>query len=1688
MPSAVLAKLRFSQPSASAAKTSSATGGGSSVLATLRKAAATPQAAAPTASKTTPTPIAAGPRISVLQKSQADAAKPTIRQATPAEVKNMNDPAYRANAQAAADATSEAKQREAANNAPAELHQFVAKTLPNIRAAGQRMVDTADAIAAKTGLSATGSKAAGNTILKSADVISDTIGRIGKLTKSNSLGEAAHNMIDAGIGLFNLGAISFTAASEGLGTVPVVGQPAKNVVEKGIGTVMEAGSAVLGNAYAGYHEMFTRSLSDPNFANPLAINPNDTNLATAKELGGIATLLLGAKVLHSASTAFGREVRSGDPTYAAARALGLPIPVSPGTDFKLTNDQVNSRFETMVKEAEGDQQKVDALTVAHQILTDKIAGNVDGMKKWEQTASMVPKITEQAMEAAQQTVDESSQASDLHTAIAAKDVSASTRAAAKTRLMDDQAGRLAFEHEVFVESTKNDAERTKTAGQNGATFERDQLSTSDQPAGYQDGRIIFNDHAIQNIVNSVFDNGEGKSTVKIKTGEGATTSFKEIVKEPGESPAEFRQKLEDQLFDHELAHHVLEMKSPEITAMRQQMEAAQKTGNDIVAEKLRKQLETMAHTDVKITRTKIQEPLAAHETSAIDNALQTFQNSGEIRARREALKYDDAGRETAYESWKKATKMQDRLNMDWEGLKKSLKNPDLLKRIDDGLKNGETNNELLDSFRERAAKEAKLREDIAIERARRAEAKSKQGEMFPKNKKGELRRGQIESIRKIAKEEVHNVSDQKIEDLKRKGEMQKLRQRIEDRYRLEKQRAVSAALREKIATGKASQQEISDFLRQNRVPYEVRGKFITDLKNAKTPADTAAVVMEIKKEFNEYQRKKSVDRIEGLIKQAQGKDARSPVDAQTQGDIALVKGYMKMTRAEIGAKIEKLVTDARAQIGEDGLLPPDVARKIELLEMGGLEQQTARQTLRTEAQLRSIINTGKTLHEAKIEAQMRRVTQLVESTSEKLTGSKDFNTKVNPEKVGKTVFQKIARHLGDKVDRWQLVNELAAKLGKPMEDVIGRATHAVAEGKRQYNRIKIAALDKFATEYGKDFQLNADKNKTEQIDFGKMRMADGSTETIRYTRNQMIDIYNRAREAGGTEILTSPKGNNLTTDILKKIEDTLTPKEKAIADYIVNEIYKPQIDPLQKAAAKHDDILVGDRKGYAGPRRYVEENIDETKLEGMSALQIVNENAKYHISNRPGFIRSAKDPIRPLAISDDPLAAALRYSENAQHYIHVGSYAKELTATLSDPRFTGSVENQLGENFLRTFKDQVKDIQQPRSDDFGKPSTLTKATNNVAAYLVNRQSVAVGQFSQIPGGQGYAAKLGISGMDYWKGVFNAKKNEAILLKYVPEIELRFNEPMPGTGAGLRLAIGSKAELLNERFKKLGARASFVEWADKFSARATANGIFEPLVEKFQKQGNSLERSRYLAGVETGRVLNESQPSNLNIAKGAAFKQPGVRDFLSLKQAGTKIALATAKTVRQVRNGEITKTQGIKAIAYTLVLQQAAYELTKRAYSTVRDVAVGEAAGALGFKNVKDAKLASARSRIAPSDVAKGLGLAEVSGATGVPILGDILQVAIQNLALDKNYEYRPLIIDALLSDFMSTLTSLRSGKLSKAGLYAMRTAFAASGATFDPVDLLGQLIAVPAIKQKMSEMTPAEQRTARAENAKKTNK
>jgi len=1610
----------------------------------------------------TPTTLAAGPRREKLK------AQEVLRPSTPNEIALQDDPKRQALIKKIIAESPGSIKESARNNAPTGLHNLATKTLPAIRDWGQRILDNAPAVQKKYGVPISMQEAIGNITTGSADTVSDFVSRAGELEHSKNSGEAARNVINLGISGLNLGSIAFLAATEAAGLYPIVGKPAKAVIKGSAEAVHTGGGYILGNAYSGYYNAFTGKILDP----------NDPNLATVKEVGGLATILIGAKAFLRGTTKLQAKI---SPAYAASKALGLP-------DYGYTQEMVNKNFQNAAKEAIASEKnvqiKLDALKVSRQILEDKISSNKSGNKKWDDSFISVNEVVDEAMTNSNGVLQGLSTASDVTTALTRSDIPFAERQAAKNRLLGDEVGRLAFEQEIKIESTKNDGERAKTAEANGAIFERDYLNTTDQPAGYRDGKIIFNDQAIQATVDKIFSRGEGQAKVTIKTGEGANTSFKELVKKPGEAPADFRAKYEDVLFDHELAHHALELRSPEIMAKRQRMEVAQLAGDMVTAEKLRKELESAAHTQIKITRTAITKALAPHEISAIDKALAEHAQIETIKQLREKLRFPEASTERAYKDWRQVTKSGELANADW-GVFVERVSKDTAKKIDDGLRRGQTHDKLLDSFRDRLAKEKAVNEQAKAQSAERATNRQKRRTLTENNADAQIRRIARAEVRNemsqkidliarknelaILKERIksrditaaekgrlENKYKQKLQDLKRNSKMKLLRQRIEDRYRTEKQAKKTKKLQEKVASGKATRQEIVDFMKANRVPYEVRGRFVTGLKNAKTPADSMRIVNEIKAEFNEFQRKKSVKRIEKRLKSYKKQGVKKNVDAQAQKDIALVQSYMAMSRSEVIDLIENKVTEARKTLKEDAPLPMEVAREIELLEMGGLEEQSARQTLRTEAQLKSLMKDGRTIHEEKVASRLERINRIATTTASKLTGSEEMQ--IHPKKKVHNFLRRIEDRALDNLDTTFTIDQLASRLSQSAEDFVGRATTAVARAVDESNKIKAEAVKQLDAIYGHSFQLEQWQINNTQIPLKGVRMSNGTIQDIYLTRSEMIDAYMKAKNKGTRENLRT--GNLFTDEVIKKIEDALSPQDKAMAEWLMKKGYADQHAPLARSVEKNSDIALGYAHNYSGPVSHVLEKTTAETIHQTTALDVQNANAQYHVSNNPGLIKSRQKTSRPIRLSKDVMADFFRYTEDAQHLIHAGGFSQDMAVLLKDPLFNQSVANTLGKEFLKTFKDNAEDVLRPRISGGKGAGIIGDIVNNTAGYLVNTWSVASGQLSAVFGAESYAATLGITARDFWGGARNMKSVKDALYKNTPELSARKNDVLPEGSFGKKLAIRGKGGLAFAKLQKTLSDIGLVQAADVFTSERSAAGVFIPLIKRYMSEGMSLKDAQKQAGIKAGKMINATQPSNLNIAKGSAFKNEGLKPLLALKQAPSKMFNFNVDIIRQARAGKISVGTATKAIVLNAVIQHVVYSLIKQTYSAGKDAVVGTVAGAVGDDKLAKEKLESAKKKMSLKEQGTSIGVNVFSSAVGAPFVGDIMTVSLQNLVLKKNYSLRPFLLGNIINDGVAAMAAFNSGKIDKTVLLTLRTTAASIGMP-DPTGLLSILIGLP---------------------------
>lgn len=1179
----------------------------------------------------------------------------------------------------------------------------------------------------------------------------------------------------------------------------------------------------------------------------------------------------------------------------------------------------------------------------------------------------------------------------------------------------DKEMQFAFEQEVFDMNAKNDPNLAKQADEAaGVNYERFADPFDTRPAYYDVQRNTI--RLNEAVIGETLDALMRGKVLKI--GEGRLVST--IRKITGESFEKLKTRYEKELVKHEAAH--AKTIKPEDVA---RLETAIREGNKVEAEKIRVDLEERASKYVVEDADK----LTPEIDRSLDAEIARTQILRDSRGMLENLKFAIDEREHAYQRWREIV----RRNADYEKLnfdefEKKLKESPAYKDksvkalFEDGLDRGDlatnvgTFDDLFDRFHKRLESEQKIRQDYKT-------ARLEQKTLFPEAEKMDIR------TRKAVR------------------------------------RAIGAELREQKLKGKVRDLELGK-LREN-----IRRRLEKEVTQEKFERMS-------KKQQERFMRKEKRREIRGLIKRTRpertkGGQLKGKFTAQTQAVLERVDKMLKMDRNDAISSVMQMVEDWRTTNPNEVYLPEDLARNVDIAEVAGLNKQSLEQLERTEAFIRSVMEEGKS---ERTEAQRVRREAQAETKAdalETLTGSE----KGLPPETRATIEGKGRIASGINSFWWDTgtMPEFAKALGGDVSRLM-KETNNLIEIERAHLARKGMMVEELGRElYGRDWQREYYQDMRREVDLGEATFANGEKGKVKTTRLEAMGIYAGLRDAKFKANLLDPRGNAWTKEILGKVMSVLEPRDRQLIERIVKETYEGQYARFAKAAQERNGIALGKVEGYAGPIRY---EADMSKKPDETPADILMDGLRRRLGVSTAGIQSRTGFTGKMRLSPDPIADALNYVRQTEHYIQMSEKMSDWDAIMRDGDIAQAAKKRFGQNFWNGFRAHIEDVRKggivrEQQIDFNRK--LQNATGDISASLIARPTVWAGQFSSIAQFRAEAKR----GKNFWRGVRNFKENMPLLKKYAPAVEAR---ALQGAAEYISRFEGERGRVRRgiEKIKKVFSRP--LEAADRITTTLGASGVFEDRVDYYQKRGRSLEQARVEAGRDIADVITRTQSTQNFLGKSNLEKRSGIgQTFTTLRNQPNKIARAGVQAVIDYREGKISKKEMAQFLYWNNVVQPTMYYTlrygTKGVMAALSAAVVGNV---LGNEEGAEAIMDKAKGE----GFMGGLAANMVNNATGFLVIGDLINLALENGVRGKNYEFRPSVLQAVFDDITSMFTQFNAGDWDEGAVLGIR-ALSRKYGIGDPGDLINTFLTTLSAKNKERKAEEAKTPERRAEAAQK---
>lgn len=223
-------------------------------------------------------------------------------------------------------------------------------------------------------------------------------------------------------------------------------------------------------------------------------------------------------------------------------------------------------------------------------------------------------------------------------------------------------------------------------------------------------------------------------------------------------------------------------------------------------------------------------------------------------------------------------------------------------------------------------------------------------------------------------------------------------------------------------------------------------------------------------------------------------------------------------------------------------------------------------------------------------------------------------------------------------------------------------------------------------------------------------------EGIKYTRDEMIDVYNK--EKNPLSKLALIHGNKIAEDLIGQIIADLTLAEKKLGDFI----RKDFADNYNRVREAHIEFTNTDMGWESEYTPMIRTERDYKTLTEQIADHLLRRKGLKRGATETGFTKQRKKipkqyqkPIKLGAYETWAEQVALQ-----EHYVHFARKVKQLNRILEHEKFREAVNNKLGKSYLdavRSYNNHVADPEFYRTYEEWEKGVRTLRQNIALAYL-----------------------------------------------------------------------------------------------------------------------------------------------------------------------------------------------------------------------------------------------------------------------------------------------------------------------------------------------------------------------------------
>ncbi len=546
-------------------------------------------------------------------------------------------------------------------------------------------------------------------------------------------------------------------------------------------------------------------------------------------------------------------------------------------------------------------------------------------------------------------------------------------------------------------------------------------------------------------------------------------------------------------------------------------------------------------------------------------------------------------------------------------------------------------------------------------------------------------------------------------------------------------------------------QRLSDFVKET-LPLDVRGKMIADIKNVKTVEEFEKAIAKVENLAELTTKKSIMTDIQGI----DTKDLPEPFKARISNILQsfdIKYRGTKFTQELEGTKkyLERMETE--------GQLTNVPAELIELVGKTRIQDLTVDQLTILQNELEGLVSQGKLKNKLISIQADRRVEKAVTELVDHLGKPPPIKPPITAEALKQPFKQRIKDNISGIISRFDRMERILYKLDNYEDN--GKLQRFFYEPINKATDIKTKSIYTTMDEFRGMLQ-------TQKIDLeltlkGTQKIGDAVL-----TPSEKIGVYLHSLNEDN---LTHLKfGNKFSDDLIKKVTDSLTPQEKAIADWIHDYFVKtgPEISKIRTLVEGKSLGIVEDYFPIIlNWDAYAEIDVGK-QLAQETLLRFTSKWASTKIAK--GFLKARTHAaMQPVQL--DAMQIFINRLESFEHYKNFAPVIRDLQLVAKNQQFRAALVNRAGkpiEEILNQWLKTVADTDPLRVANHAEKVIRQMRVNATTAVLGWNITSALKQFPSFFTGMTEAGELPVL-----KGLFtylrHPQETRALIKEYAPQI-------------------------------------------------------------------------------------------------------------------------------------------------------------------------------------------------------------------------------------------------------------------------------------------------------------------------------